>query len=286
MKELNLVYPDRGDIPFKITTFPDGQKLVKIEGNFPYNEQVLIKTRLSWDDVQTLICVVKALREPEVYTPKIHLFISYLIGSRSDRKFDQGSINYLKQVICPIINELNFSSVTVLDPHSYSTEMGLNNFIKQDNSQLVQWALKEIDSEFYIPEEGQFVFISPDEGASKKLPGLVKSLNLNIPIVTCYKDRDIKTGEITGVRIGNVVDFEGKDVYIVDDICDGGRTFIELAQKIKPLNIGNLYLIITHGIFSKGFDELGKYFDNIFTTNSFETNLRQIPNFVKILNIF
>jgi ribose-phosphate pyrophosphokinase len=49
---------------------------------------------------------------------------------------------------------------------------------------------------------------------------------------------------------------------IVDDICDGGRTFLEIAKTIrsKKRNISifgdKIYLVVTHGIFSAGFDEL------------------------------
>ena len=37
----------------------------------------------------------------------------------------------------------------------------------------------------------------------------------------------------------------------------------------EKLQIPNLRLFVTHGIFSKGFDDLSKYFDKIYTTNSF-----------------
>jgi len=57
----------------------------------------------------------------------------------------------------------------------------------------------------------------------------------------------------------------------VDDICDGGGTFIGLAKALKQKNAGNLYLAVSHGIFSKGFNELNKHFTKIFTTDSFKT---------------
>ena len=62
---------------------------------------------------------------------------------------------------------------------------------------------------------------------------------------------------------------EGSDILIVDDICDGGRTFIGLAEELKKKNAGDLYLFVTHGIFSQGFSELKKHFKKIFSTNSF-----------------
>jgi len=58
---------------------------------------------------------------------------------------------------------------------------------------------------------------------------------------------------------------------IVDDICDGGGTFLGLGEELKKKNAGPLFLAISHGIFSKGFDELVKVYEQIFTTDSFRT---------------
>jgi ribose-phosphate pyrophosphokinase len=73
---------------------------------------------------------------------------------------------------------------------------------------------------------------------------------------------------------------------IVDDICDGGRTFLEIAKTIRSernISILKIYLVVTHGIFSAGFDELKKHFDGIYCTNS----VSDIDNeLVKQLNIF
>jgi len=37
---------------------------------------------------------------------------------------------------------------------------------------------------------------------------------------------------------------------------------------LRERNVGNLYLAVSHGIFSNGFGELAKYFERVFTTNS------------------
>ena len=84
------------------------------------------------------------------------------------------------------------------------------------------------------------------------------------------KHRDVLTGQITGTSI--IGEAEAKTGIIVDDICDGGRTFIELAKVIRK-DYDKLILCITHGIFSNGFDELFKYFDQIYTTDSWNPKL-------------
>ena len=149
MKILNLTNNETSDIKFEVSKFPDGQQQVKIDfsnhithinvkDNY-YNNYyaipfpVIIKARLNnFKDLELIICATKSLKELGV--KEIHLYTPYFLGSRSDRKFEEGSNNYLKDVICPIINSLNFESVTILDPHSDVLEACLNNFKKVNKS--------------------------------------------------------------------------------------------------------------------------------------------------------
>src|SRR6266436_4439963 len=81
------------------------------------------------------------------------------------------------------------------------------------------------------------------------------------------KLRDARTGELSGFGINNDIE-EYEKALIVDDICDGGGTFIGLAELIHGINPGmELSLYVSHGIFSKGFVELDKQFVNIFTSD-------------------
>jgi ribose-phosphate pyrophosphokinase len=55
---------------------------------------------------------------------------------------------------------------------------------------------------------------------------------------------------------------------IVDDIIDGGKTFLELAKVIRGNGFtGKLILCATHGIFSKGLAAFTD-FDGIYTQNN------------------
>lgn len=165
MKILNLANLEASEIKYEVSKFPDGQQQVKINTffiksiklltvdtvvnnlfaeNFPvWNIPVQIKSRLNnFKDLELICCAAASLKELGV--KEIHLYIPYFLGSRSDRKFEDGSNNYLKTVICPIINSLGLSTVTVLDPHSDVLEALITNFKKQDNVELVKFALKDI----------------------------------------------------------------------------------------------------------------------------------------------
>lgn len=264
---LNLAKPEETSIKFEISKFPDGQQSVTLT-SLVSNLDVLIQSRLgSFKDLELIICANQALREAGARTVSLH--VPYFLGARSDRKFVDGSINYLKRVICPIINSQKFESVIVLDPHSDVLEACLNNFEKVNNHLLVKMALADIDNTNQARE--RVVLVSPDGGALKKIYDVAAAFQIT-DVVTAIKHRDIKTGKITHTEVPlKPLEHEyGKKFVIVDDICDGGRTFIELAKAIKErTHDSKIYLIVTHGIFSAGLLELSKYFEKIYTTNSY-----------------
>jgi len=187
---------------------------------------------------------------------EVHLYMPYLPYARQDRRCEHGEAFSLK-VFCNIINFMNFNSVKILDCHSDVGAALLNNVINTSNNSLI--------AGFCLDTE-DLVLISPDAGSNKKINKLAQKYQFD-SIVKCDKTRDTKTGQLTGFEVFTD-DLLHKNCIIIDDICDGGGTFIGLAQELKKKNAGNLYLMVTHGIFSKGFDELNKYFSKIYCTNS------------------
>jgi ribose-phosphate pyrophosphokinase len=303
MLHLNLVNQEKSDIKYKISKFPDGQQTVDIitasgwvTGNVRIERNIRIETRLnSFSDLEILICATKALRN--MTDKPISLYVPYFLGSRSDRKFIDGGVNYLKEVICPIINSLEFDSVEVLDPHSDVLEACLNNFVKHSNLYLVRQALTKIDNK--DGAQYRVCLVSPDAGAYKKIFDVAKTFEIE-NIITASKVRDLKTGAILRTEVPTLDQHKDLKYIIIDDICDGGRTFIELAKVMKESRpTAKIYLVVTHGIFSGGFYELDKWFEGIFCTNSYEdiksdtegtSNSRGAsktkPNLVTQINIF
>lgn len=269
--KLNLAYPENSDIKFHINSFPDGQQSVDITEN-PFSircEDIKIYSRIrSFRDIELIICANQALRQLGVSS--VSLYVPFFLGSRSDRKFKEGGVNYLKNVIAPVINSQNFDCVLTLDPHSDVLEAVINNYEKIDNRTLVKAALTKIDNKDGARD--RIVLVSPDGGALKKIYDVAE--HFDIPnVVTAVKHRDIKTGKITHTEVPlGYVERYHKDVkfVVVDDICDGGRTFIELAKAIKSkIPSAKIYLVVTHGLFTSGFGELNEHFEKIFTTNSY-----------------
>ena len=269
IQKLNLVDLENSDIKYKISKFPDGQQSIKldmVDADLPNKITVSIISRFnSFLDLELIIAANQALREFS-YVENVKLNVPYFLGARSDRKFEAGTSNYLKTVICPIINAQKFSRVTVLDPHSDVLEACLDNYHKHNNHRLVKDALTAIDNKNNAQE--RICLVSPDAGAYKKIFDVAKEFGIN-RIITANKVRDIKTGNIIRTEVPTLDQHEDLKYVIIDDICDGGRTFVELAKAMKESRpTAKIYLIVTHGIFSAGFDTLNQYFEGIYTTNS------------------
>lgn len=78
--------------------------------------------------------------------------------------------------------------------------------------------------------------------------------------------------EVPASRLAFIVSNLPLDIIIYKNfiLCDGGRTFTELARALKDRGAGRIGLFVTHGIFSRGLDPLfAEGIDDIFTTDSF-----------------
>ncbi|MFD2581151.1 ribose-phosphate diphosphokinase [Pedobacter vanadiisoli] len=243
-------------IQFQSFVFAGGEPHIKISSNFDPSVAVQLTHRInSFNDLGLICTTVDALKRMGVKT--IKLFIPYFPAARQDRVMVAGEPLTVK-VYADIVNALGLDNVTVFDPHSEVTPALLNNCTVITNHAFIRKVVAQIGEGVKL--------ISPDGGALKKIYKVSEFLG-GAEVVECSKSRDVKTGRLSGFKV-YADDLEGVDCLIIDDICDGGGTFIGLAKELKNKNAGKLYLAISHGIFSKGFNELAEYFDQIFTTDS------------------
>ena len=244
-------------IQFKAFTFSGGEPHIKIETDLTNVEAVRVTSRVkSFNDFGLLICAIDALKRMRI--KKIHVFIPYFPAARQDRVMVPGEPLSVK-VYAEILNHLNLETETVCEPHSEVTPAVIDNCISIPNHEFVQKVVNHIGKEVLL--------ISPDGGALKKIYKVSEYLG-GIEVIECSKKRNVKNGTLEGFAV-YADDLKGKDCLIVDDICDGGGTFLGLAKELKKKNVGNLYLAVSHGIFSKGLETLNQDFTGIYSTDSF-----------------
>lgn len=120
-----------------------------------------------------------------------------------------------------------------------------------------------------IPKHDIICF--PDAGAKKRYQEYFGGKK----VILFSKIRDQKTGAIKKVRFSNPKKYllKNKTILIVDDICDGGRTFIECAKVLKTFKPKQIGLAVSHGVFSQGFMPLAEAgIETVYTTNSLPKN--------------
>ncbi len=244
-------------IKFETFTFPGGEQHIKLQLPVELERSYITHRAKSFKDIELILLGADALRR--LGARRIELVLPYFPAARQDRVMVKGEPLSVK-VYADLINSVKFDNVIIFDPHSEVTPALLNNCEVLYNHKFVKTAISDIGKDVCL--------VSPDGGALKKIYKVSEYAG-GVDVVECSKMRDVKTGALTGFRV-NSDDLQGRRCLIVDDICDGGGTFIGLAKELKKKNAGDLFLAVSHGIFSRGFDELLQNYKNIFTTNSFQ----------------
>ncbi len=241
--------PYIGYTPF---IFPDGQRHITLEGDVRYSVVTITISLTCAADLFDLLLVTDVLKSNH---NDVDLRIDYLIGGRMDRPINARQPFTLK-VVADIIKTAGFRSVVVLDPHSSTSTYLLGATTGMPN-------IGEVLANYDINDT---VIIQPDEGAEQRVDYAVK--NTGFEIVVCSKEREKITGKLSGFTVLKPKRVEGKRCLIIDDICDGGGTFVGLAKVLRSVGAKSVDLFVTHGIFSKGRELEG--IDNVFSTDSFK----------------
>ena len=252
---------------FKRVKYPDGQISAKYDPptnplyfNNVFGPPPPIAERInSYEDLFYVRAISDIIQNMGISRLDIvnRLFIPCMFGQRSDRRFDRMQSFDLK-LIADIINECNFEEVEIFDPHSDVVLSLINRSYKRSSINYVTQAVEDI----FDKKQGPLVLISPDAGAYKKVFEYGQTLDLEVLAAVKHRGYD---GNVNLTFTGDVAH---KNCLIVDDLCDGGFTFTTLAEELYKRGALKIFLYVSHGIFSKGFTELSKRIDHIYTTNS------------------
>lgn len=245
------------------TLFPDNQPHVNIQ-HIEEGDEVKVICSLT-DSIKVLQLLETANALDNLFAQKKLLVIPYLMAARFDRLMQHGDSIDVK-VIADLVNSCGFSKVILFDVHSDVSTLLIKNAVNITNKQMVE--------QYSLPDG---VLICPDAGAAKKVSKYFEWNKHLTDIVYCSKNRNLATGKLT-LEVLEPQECENRNCVIIDDICDGGATFLAIAEKIKAKH---LTLIVSHGIFSKGFSTLEQKFNQIITSDSF--NKTYTSKIVKII---
>jgi len=247
-------------IGYKQFIFPGGEVSVRLDQPPKYHFPITtIEANLqSPAEIIELLMVTDAVKRMFPRN-KINLQMPYVPYARQDRVSVPGEALSIK-VMANLINSQNYADVEIWDPHSDVTSALINNLTVVEQH--------EIAKDIAAIDWKNTILVAPDAGAAKKIYKLAAIRGSEV--IIAYKVRDPITGNITGTRVDvNPCEFmfSEKRFLIVDDICDGGRTFVELAKVLRNWTDMPIDLYVTHGIFSKGMSVFNDLIDNIYCAN-------------------
>lgn len=230
------------DEAFEITNYPAGERHVRLRNAVNLSTLTAIEATVrTFDDLAMVVTADRIVRRRG---RTVEWFLPYFPFARHDRRIDSNDGFELKLAL-EIVNELN---IVIADPHSEVT------------CQLRHFSQAEVVDHFAAA--GLFdddpIVIVPDAGAAKKAYSWLNGR----PVVQALKKRDVRTGALSGFEV-LADDLGGRPCIIIDDICDGGGTFLGLAAVLREVNAGPLTLAVTHGLFTKGTDHLLDSFDTV-----------------------
>lgn len=258
------------DIEYRVFKFPSGEIQVQILNTNTTSSYTIEGSILSSDHLMELLQLVEAIRFTGKDFP-IDLVMPYCAYSRQDRRCNIGESFSLK-IFADLINLCKFNAVYTYDNHSDVSTALINNCHNISVKDLLESIEHEDNMQMDITDYD--FLISPDAGANKKVQDCSK--HFNIPMVRADKVRDTKTGAIIKTKVFvTPYDLNNTKVLIIDDICQGGRTFEELSKAIHKTG-GDIQvdLYVTHGFFNKGFT----YMQEAGITNFYSTNSVQSVN--------
>ena len=263
---IKLFDTDKNALELSFVQFSGGERHVQLGDFEGYGDYILRADLRNSNDVFDLLLTADALNQ-KFEGCGLYIEVPYLPYARQDRVCAPGqafSLNVLAGLLGQIQNVKN---LVIWDCHSTvgADLTGAENIPAQDiiktNAELSAMIM-DLNS----------AVICPDKGAVARTQNIVTAFEKDFqpnPIVYCEKVRDPATGQITHTDV-KVDSLEGRMAIITDDICDGGYTFIKVAEQLKAKGADKVILFVTHGIFSKGLEVFDGLIDHIFTTDSFE----------------
>lgn len=193
---------------------------------------------------------------------KTVLEIPYLPGARADHKEE---MVFGARVYADFLNTFHVDRIICFDPHSMVMPSMLHNWVAIPSTRLVrQYVVGHAD--YGMQMQKYQGIIAPDKGAVDRASQVAKACHL--PIYYAEKHRNKDTGKLTDFTCEPLPD-EGK-FLVVDDICDGGGTFMGLAT-VTGLPMERLGLYVSHGVFSGNAHNLMAYYHEVWTTDSLDT---------------
>ncbi|GAB3024957.1 ribose-phosphate pyrophosphokinase [Niabella terrae] len=227
-----------------IQRFADGEispnYLESVRGDYIF---LIQSTYSPAENLMELLLMIDAAKRASAY--KVIAVLPYYGYARQDRK-DRPRVAIGSKLVANMLVAAGADRVITMDLHAPQIQGYFDIPVDHLDSHAV-----------FIPYVEQLklenlTFAAPDVGATNRIREIASYFNAEM--VICDKHRK-RANEIAGMRL--IGEVEGRDVVIIDDICDTGGTLAKCASLIKEKGARSVRAFITHPLLS------GKAYENI-----------------------
>jgi len=188
---------------------------------------------------------------------RINVIMPFLYEGRQDVRQARESLDCASML--QQLNQLGVANMITFDPHDdrVMNAVPLMGIDTPKSAYKIISALISTNSKLKINKESMMV-VSPDEtGVSR---AVFYSSVLSLPLGIFYRRIDYST-MVNGVHPVKEIQFlgdsfVGKDVLIVDDMINSGRTMLETAEYMKADGARDIYCAAPFGLFTDGIDQM------------------------------
>jgi ribose-phosphate pyrophosphokinase len=220
-----------------IQRFSDGEIqpvfLESVRGDYVFLVQSTFATT---DNLMEMLLMIDAAKRASAY--KIIAVIPYYGYARQDRK-DKPRVAIGSKLIATLLESAGANRVITMDLHAAQIQGFFDVPVDHLDS-----------SAIFIPyindlKLQNLAFAAPDVGSTNRVREIASYFNAEM--VICDKHRKRANEIASMVVIGDVT---GKDIILVDDICDTGGTLAKAAGLLKEKGARSVRAMITHPVLS------------------------------------
>ena len=221
----------------KISTFSDGEFQPSYEESIRGADVFLIQSTIPpSDNLFELLMLIDAAKRASAKS--IIAVIPYFGFARQDRK-DKPRVALGAKLMANLLTTAGATRVITMDLHADQ----IQGFFEVPVDHLYASSIfLPYLQELNLPN---LTMATPDTGGTKRASAYAKHLNAEMAI--CYKQRK-KANVIESMTV--IGDVEGRDVVLVDDICDTAGTLTKAADLLMEKGATSVRAICTHAVLS------------------------------------
>lgn len=224
-----------GDV--KVMEFSDGEFQPSFEETVRGKDVFLVQSTMPpTENLFELLLMVDAARRASAR--KIIVVVPYFGFARQDRK-DKPRVAIGAKLIANMLMSAGVDRIITMDLHADQ----IQGFFEVPVDHL--FASTIFMHELERLNTGNLIMAAPDAGGAKRANSYAKKLELSLAL--CHKHRR-KPNEVAEMTV--IGDVEGKDVILVDDMCDTAGTLTAAADLFMERGAKSVRAFCTHAVLS------------------------------------